>query len=129
MGKGGGKRVSVGDRRRAAAARTLGVSVAEKQTLDAANERAHELYGLGIGVLVFEHKRFEDLMVSLTAQRDRLPLKLLRPTGWRLRGQAKQARRDARVWEARLAHVANDLARTEGAAPDGFGVAASPGER
>jgi hypothetical protein len=122
--KGGGRRAPVGDRRRAAAAQALGVSVEEKRTLDAANERAHELFGLGVGVLVFEAERFRDLAESLDADAARIGVGWVSPTWRRLHRQAKAARADAALWDERLAAVARDLAERQHA-----NVAASPGER
>lgn len=125
-GPGGGRRARVGERRRAAASQALGIGVSEKRTMDAANERSHELYGLGIGVLVMESQSARQRAVSLIRQMESIPRwrRLLSGSWWSLRRQAKAAIADAEVWEERLAHVARDLTKR-----GDFDVAASPGER
>lgn len=133
-GKGGGTRLPVGERRRRAAARALGVTMAHKQALDAMHARSQELYGLGIGVIVQEEARHRREAESHAAERARI-------TGWRLlmgrvlwpvsrwhelRRMEQVAQRRSEEWSRRLKRVAGDVARQT---PDETQAQAVRGER
>lgn len=132
MSKGKSKvRPSVGQRRRLAAARRLGLrSELEKQALDDMNACSLERYGLGIGVLVQEEARWQREAESHAKARGELPR-----WRWRRRRAVAKMERDARdrhaEWARRFRAVALDVAQRAPDGPDApdADVARSAGQR